>query len=63
MCGRRPPPATRCDGASVMSLILEDDVRPMSTGTTPQIRLTVVLLPEPLGPIRPKISPSVHRQV
>src|SRR5215470_15687056 len=30
---------------------------PAVTGKTPQMRLTVVLLPEPLGPMRPTISP------
>src|SRR5688572_19508924 len=31
---------------------------PAVTGNTPQMRFTVVLLPEPLGPMRPTISPS-----
>src|SRR5258708_2465606 len=31
---------------------------PESARTAPAIRLNVVLLPEPFGPIRPRISPS-----
>ena len=37
--------------------------RPAVGGNSPQIRLTMVLLPEPLGPIRPKISPCATREV
>src|SRR5262245_36684621 len=32
-------------------------MRPEVSGNSPQMRLTIVLLPEPLGPMRPRISP------
>ena len=36
---------------------------PVSLCSVPQTQLTSVLLPEPLGPIRPSRSPSVHVEV
>ena len=41
----------------------EDSTRPAVGGNSPQIRLTIVLLPEPFGPIRPRISPLRDREI
>src|SRR5437667_323354 len=55
---RAMPSATRaCGGRSVISTP-RNNTLPSVTGNRPQIRLTIVLLPEPFGPISPRISPS-----
>src|SRR5439155_12378776 len=46
-----------CTGTSLSGCFL-NTISPAVKGNSPAIRLTVVLLPEPLGPIRPTISPS-----
>ena len=37
-------------------------MRPDVSGSNPVIRLTVVLLPEPFGPISPKMLAFLHAQ-
>ena len=49
-----PLPRAMCGWVLVISTPSKEMV-PAVTGNTPQTRLTVVLLPEPLGPMRPKI--------
>src|SRR5437870_2906647 len=55
---RAMPCVTRsCGDMSEMSAA-RNRTRPAVSGNRPQIRLTIVLLPDPFGPIRPKISPA-----
>jgi hypothetical protein len=35
-----------------------NEIEPPSAGSTPVIRLNMVLLPAPLGPMSPRISPE-----
>src|SRR6185295_19893811 len=54
---RAIPSDTRAWGGSSEMSAPRKNTRPSVSGNSPQIRLTIVLLPEPLGPIRPRISP------
>src|SRR5262249_23421874 len=55
---RAMPCATRtCGGEAEMSAP-RNNTSPDVGANSPQIRLTIVLLPEPLGPMRPRIVPS-----
>src|SRR6185369_7429772 len=47
----------RCGGSAVMSRP-SNAMRPVSTRTSPQIRLNSVVLPAPLGPRMPSVSPA-----
>src|ERR671930_323208 len=51
------PKATRVCGANAEMSMPRTSTCPLVAGKRPQMRLTMVLLPEPLGPIRPQISP------
>ena len=52
------------DRAAFYDAVTEYDVlpskmtRPFVSGNRPQIRFTIVLFPEPFGPIRPSTSPA-----
>ena len=48
-----------CAGSPPISLPSKR-IEPASGAALPAIRLKVVLLPEPLGPMRPRISPCAH---
>ncbi len=55
-CARSP--ASRAHAAAARRYRRRrSSTRPAVGGNRPQIRLTIVLLPEPFGPIRPRISP------
>ena len=51
-----PSRAMRCAGSAGISASSKRDL-PASGRSAPEIRLSTVVLPEPFGPIRPKISP------
>src|ERR1700730_14892603 len=53
----RPLRQTRCAGNPAISAPL-NRIEPLVGLSAPAIKLKVVLLPEPLGPIRPRISPG-----
>src|SRR5271165_2248424 len=51
-----PPLMIRC-GASPASSTPSNFIEPELGGNVPESMLKIVLLPDPLGPIRPRISP------
>ena len=59
------PDAAPCDlraGQAVDALAAKADLAVVAAASTPVIRLNTVLLPAPLGPIRPRISPLFMRE-
>jgi hypothetical protein len=54
---RATPVLRRRWGAMAVMSTPPRTIFPALTGKTPQIRLTVVLFPDPLGPMRPKMRP------
>ena len=52
-----PRPSRLCTGTP-LRFVPRKRIAPAVSGKSPLTRFTVVLLPEPLGPISPKISPS-----